>query len=66
MSILPLGGGITLEGYSDVKNFADSGVLLAVIKHETGYSEMPKSLPKLSDCHVEQINFWIEDGAKNN
>ncbi len=59
-------GGITLEGYDKVKSYAQSGLLLGVIKHQSGFPAMPKNEPKLLDCHIQKIEKWITDGALNN
>ena len=61
-----LGGGIPLEAYENVKNFAESGALLGTVKHLSGYTPMPKGGAKLDDCQLEQIEIWIEEGFLNN
>ena len=58
-------GGITLEGYDRLKTYVDNGGLLGVIKHESGFSPMPKNQAKLIDCDIEKIETWINDGAKD-
>lgn len=59
-------GNITLEGYANIKVYADNGLLLGVIRHESGFSPMPKSGNKLLDCEIATIEKWISDGALNN
>lgn len=59
-------GGITLEGFEQVKNYVNNNQLLGVIKHEAGFSPMPKNTAKLLDCEIEKIEAWISDGALNN
>ena len=59
-------GGITLEGYDLLKIYVDNNQLLGVIKHESGFSPMPKNTAKLLDCEVEKIEAWIVNGAPNN
>jgi uncharacterized membrane protein len=59
-------GGINLEGYENVKPYAQSGELIKVIKHEQGVSPMPQNSDKLPDCTINKINAWIEQGIKNN
>jgi hypothetical protein len=39
---------------------------LAALKHENGYSPMPKGLPKLDDCSIKKIEAWMNAGAPNN
>lgn len=59
-------GNVNLEGHNRVKLYADSGELLGVIEHQSGFSPMPKNAPKLVDCQIEKIARWISDGALNN
>ncbi len=61
-----LGGSIKLEDYADIKSYADNGKLLGSIKHESGYSAMPKNGAKLNDCKISQIENWINSGTPNN
>jgi mono/diheme cytochrome c family protein len=61
-----LGGSVNLEGYAQVKIFADNGRLLGAISHDSGYAQMPKGSSKLSDCQIETIANWISAGANNN
>lgn len=59
------GGGINLEGYSNVKIYVDNGLLLSAVKHDGNASPMPKG-GKLSACQISQIEAWIVNGAANN
>jgi hypothetical protein len=59
-------GGISLEGYSRIKNFADNGRLIGAVSHAAGYSPMPKNGSKLPDCEINKIRSWINDGAPDN
>ncbi len=59
-------GGVTLEGYDNVRVVVDNGKLLKSIKHEAGASAMPKSAPKLNTCNISKIENWINSGAPNN
>ena len=59
-------GGITLEGYSSLRTYVDNDQLLGVIKHEAGFSPMPKNAAKLLDCEIEKIETWIGEGAPDN
>lgn len=59
------GAGIgSLANYDDAKAFAQGGRILGSIKHENGYSPMPKNDAKLSDQMIETIEKWINDGLK--
>lgn len=59
-------GNITLEGYSEVKKYVDSGQLMGAINHEQGFFFMPKDAPQLNECTIEKIEAWISDGAPDN
>lgn len=56
-------GNITLESHSDLKQVVESGRLLGAIKHLPGFAPMPQVGEKLSDCNLEKISNWVEDGA---
>ncbi|MCB0643521.1 MAG: c-type cytochrome [Phaeodactylibacter sp.] len=59
-------GGVELDSYSKVKNYADNGYLMAVIRHDPPLAPMPPTGSQLSDCRIAQIQKWIDDGALNN
>jgi uncharacterized membrane protein len=59
-------GGIVLEGYSNLKVYADNGYLSGNISHAPGYIGMPYGKPKLPDCEVNTVVAWVNQGAKNN
>ena len=59
-------GGIVLEGYENLKAKATSGTLIGVITHAAGYPQMPQGAAKLSDCNINIIRSWINNGAQNN
>jgi hypothetical protein len=59
-------GGVTLDSYESVKNVADNGNLIGVITHAAGYPPMPQGGAKLSDCDINKIKDWINNGASNN
>lgn len=59
-------GNVTLEGYDNVLRYVESGQLLGVIRHEPGFSPMPKDRPQLVACEIEKIETWIADGAPDN
>lgn len=61
-----ISGGIILEGYSNLKFRVDNGDLIGAITHAPGYTPMPFELPKLSDCDINTIRSWINNGAQNN
>lgn len=59
-------GNITLEGYDNLKNYVDNGQLLGAIRHDPGFSPMPKNEPQLIECDIEKIEAWINEGAPDN
>ncbi|MCB0572017.1 MAG: hypothetical protein KDC66_19765 [Phaeodactylibacter sp.] len=59
-------GDITLEGYTNIKVYADNGRLLGAVKHQSGYAPMPDGAPQLDDCLISRIEQWVVDGAPNN
>lgn len=59
-------GNITLEGYSEIKKHVDNGGLLGAVKHDGGFSPMPKNQAMLLECEIEKIEAWIQNGALNN
>jgi len=58
-------GGIDLSTYTQMKKYADNGVLVGVITHDPNYIAMPVG-SKLSQCNIDKIKSWITDGALNN
>jgi len=60
------GGGIYLRNYSDLVAVANNGKLMGSIRHDQGYSPMPKNGNKLSDCQIATFNIWIKNGTPNN
>ena len=59
-------GNISMETYDQVKTLAISGRLLGAISHSPGFAPMPEGAGKLSDCSIEAVRTWIEEGAGDN
>lgn len=59
-------GNVTLEGYTNTKEYVDNGRLLGSITHTSGFAPMPNNGPKLLDCDIEKIQVWADAGAPNN
>ncbi len=59
-------GGLDLSNYDQLAFVAQNGSLLGSIRHEPGYSAMPKGLPKLSDCDIALIAKWVNDTTFTN
>ncbi len=58
--------GIITATYEGLKVVALDGRLVGSINHESGFSPMPQSQPKLQECVRLKIQAWVEDGALNN
>jgi hypothetical protein len=61
-----LEGGISLNGYDDVKQKVDANLLINVIIYAPGYPPMPNGLPQLPACEIDKIKAWVNRGAPNN
>lgn len=59
-------GGVTLDNYTAIRAVANNGSLLGTISHASGYTAMPINGAKLSDCNINKIRSWINNGAQNN
>ena len=59
-------GGILLNSYNGVKAVAQNGRLMGAISWSAGFQRMPQSGNKLSNCSIDKIQAWINDGAPNN
>lgn len=59
-------GNFTLDDYYSVVIQVEDGKLFSAINHEPGISPMPLNAPKLSQCKIDQIRIWIENGTPNN
>ena len=58
--------GIPLDGYDNLKGMVDAQRLIGAIRHQNGFSFMPKDLPALAECDIEKIEHWVALGAPNN
>lgn len=59
-----LGGGYNMTSYEGAKLAAPR--MIGAITWQSGYSFMPKGLPKLGDCEISKITKWVNMGAPNN
>lgn len=57
---------LDLNGYADLKVYADNGALMGSVRHENGYRAMPDNMPKIDQCDIDYLAAWIEQGAKDN
>jgi hypothetical protein len=53
----------SLANYTSAKSFVSIGRILGAIKHENGYSAMPRDKPKLPKDNIDNIEKWIDDGT---
>jgi hypothetical protein len=59
-------GDVVLETHAQVVQQVESGKLIGVITHSSGFPAMPDDAPQLSACKIEAVKVWIEGGALNN
>ncbi len=59
-------GGIAMGTYATDKAIGLNGKLYGSISHGTGYSPMPQSAPKMTNCQILSIKKWIDAGMPNN
>lgn len=55
--------GITLAAYEEAKVQAFKRRFLGAIRHDAGYTAMPRKNPKLSDNDITKIACWIQSGC---
>lgn len=55
--------GIDLSTYDLVKSESSSNRFLGSIKHEGGFSQMPRGKSKLPNATIDMIACWIENGT---
>jgi len=60
------GGGIKLENFADVLIYATNGKLMGTVNHASGYQAMPQGGGKLTDCEINKLQTWIDNGKLNN
>lgn len=61
-----LGAGFNLEGHENLLILVNSGAFVGSVRHDAGWSPMPKGGGKIPDCDIRKIERWIEDGSPNN
>ncbi len=60
------GAGIDLSDYSTVKTYVENGRLLGTIEQNDAFSAMPKGAGRISQCSIDKIKSWINEGVQNN
>ncbi len=58
------GGNIRLEDYSDFTGNINK--VMGSVKHNPGYSPMPKNGGRIKDCSITQLDIWVREGMQNN
>ncbi len=61
-----IAGGYDMSSYAGLKLAVTNNRLVGVINHATGFSPMPQGMSKLSDCNINKITAWVNQGALNN
>lgn len=56
--------GVRLDSYDEVVRWQDR--MLGSIRHDAGFSRMPRGGGKMTDCEISQIEAWIGAGSPNN
>jgi len=59
-------GGFSLNTYEGVRSIALSGRLYGAISWSPGFKQMPQGGNKLSQCNIDKVKSWIDNGAANN
>lgn len=59
-------GNVNLEGYNNVKPYADNGSLYGSTNHDPSFPVMPTNGIKIPFCQIEQMRIWVQDGSPNN
>lgn len=58
--------GYNLQGYANVSKHVADAALLGALKHQQGYTPMPKGGSQLPADQIKLIEDWITQGAKDN
>lgn len=56
---------INLTTYAGIAQIANNGSLAGTIQHQSPYVSMPPGL-WLSQCQINQVLMWVQDGSPNN
>jgi hypothetical protein len=60
------GSGLNYQDFNTLKSEINNGNLLNAIQHTGNVTPMPLNLPQLSDCEINKIKDWINNGSLNN
>ena len=51
----------SLANYEDTRNFIAFGRILGALRHEDGFSPMPKGGEMWSESEIDRLQTWIND-----
>lgn len=57
--------GVNLEGYDNLQGWGKSGFLVGDVRHDPGFTGMPYGKPQISDCAINKIVAWVNQGYPN-
>ncbi len=58
-------GNIRTANYTALKTLTTRPSFMGSMRHLSGFSPMPQNAAKLSTCQLDQIQKWLDLGAKN-
>jgi hypothetical protein len=58
-------GNLSLNDYSQISTIAGNGSLYGSVSGDPDYTAMPYNASSLSDCQIEMIRLWVENGYPN-
>ena len=59
-------GNVRLDDYQQVLPYIENNALMGTIRHDQFFPIMPPTGSKISNCRINQVRQWIEEGALNN
>lgn len=59
-------GNLLLDSYSAARDAARNPSFMGSVRHQGGYEPMPQGAGKLSDCDIQALQTWVDDGMPNN
>ena len=59
-------GGYSFATHAGAQPAALNGKLIGCVTWTTGFVPMPQNQPKLSDCEIDKLRRWVNQGALNN
>lgn len=59
-------GGVSLHDYNSVKASVPNNRLFGAVNHSPGFRPMPQGGSKISQCEIDRIKAWIDNGTPQN